>query len=435
MAELEPFEDDDFEDTEPSKGEITLLHEDLKKRCKAADIPFEEQEAFEEEDVGARIGLQAGREKRWVYCFRHEDYQELLAIQFERYAFLNGLEAVCAYDKGHIEAMVRPLTGMTSPRMMYARLFGISPQEFGDASSKLSIDLASLSDPATTVSLSPATRELRALAGRYSSSNFSLKIQRDGVTQHDQAEGILRMLSDALFFQIDLLTDVPLALARDRRAIRPRPRKRQRDTNLELKYPATAYDSAPISLYWYARSAVGMPLLQFLAYYQVIEFYYPTYSQAEARRRLRTILKDPTFRGDRDADIGKVLSVIQVTRTGAVGDERSQLKATLSECIDPDALKEFLTADPKRSEFLSSKAKGLTEHKLSLATPNVDLRNDVADRIYEIRCKIVHTKTDPRTGDLELLLPFSKEADQLLFDIELVQYLAQQVLVSASAAI
>jgi hypothetical protein len=38
-----------------------------------------------------------------------------------------------------------------------------------------------------------------------------------------------------------------------------------------------------------------MPLLQFLAFYQVIEFYFPTYSQAEAHRKLKAILKDPPF--------------------------------------------------------------------------------------------------------------------------------------------
>ena len=177
-----------------------------------------------------------------------------------------------------------------------------------------------------------------------------------------------------------------------------------------------------------------MPLLQFLAFYQVIEFYYPTYSQAEARRRLKSILKDPTFRGDRDSDLGRVLSAIQFSRSGAVGDERSQLKATLTECVDPEALRSFIVEDAARAEFLSSKTKGLTDRKLPIATPGLDLRDDVAERIYEIRCKIVHTKTDARYGELELLLPFSKEAEKLHFDIELVQYVAQQVLVAASTA-
>ena len=58
-----------------------------------------------------------------------------------------------------------------------------------------------------------------------------------------------------------------------------------------------------MSLYWYGTSARGMPLLQFLAFYQCIEFYFPTYIQAEARRQVRNALKDRTFRVERDADI------------------------------------------------------------------------------------------------------------------------------------
>jgi hypothetical protein len=165
----------------------------------------------------------------------------------------------------------------------------------------------------------------------------------------------------------------------------------------------------------------------------VIEFYFPTYSLAEARRKLRTILKDPAFRGDRDADLGRLLSAINITRSGGFGDERSQLRSTLSECVDQEALRLFLIADKGRMEFLSSTTKGLSDHKLPISSPIADLRADVAERIYQIRCKIVHTKTDSRTGEVELLLPFSKEAEQLSFDIELVQYVAQQVLISASA--
>jgi hypothetical protein len=59
----------------------------------------------------------------------------------------------------------------------------------------------------------------------------------------------------------------------------------------------------------------------------------------------------------------------------------------------------------------------------------------VADRVYEIRCKIVHTKTDARDATFELLLPFSAEAEQLSHDIELVQYLANRVLISSSTSL
>src|SRR5262249_43925309 len=145
-------------------------------------------------------------------------------------------------------------------------------------------------------------------------------------------------------------------------------------------------------LYWYARSATGMPLLQYLAFYQVIEFYYPTYSKLGAGRRLRRILKDPNFRPDRDSDIGRLLTAIGSTRGGGFGDERGQLKATLQECLDADVLRSFFSQDERRKEFFLKKHEGLTDRKIPLANKDADLRLDVADLIYEIRCKIVHTK-------------------------------------------
>jgi hypothetical protein len=125
-------------------------------------------------------------------------------------------------------------------------------------------------------------------------------------------------------------------------------------------------------------------LLQFLAFYQVIEYYYPTYSQEEARRRVRSILKDPTFRNDRDADIGKVLSAVTGAGRG-YGDERSQLRATLNACLDPSDLREFLVENEDRTNFFSAKQKGLTDHKLPLSSEEADLRAPVADLIYDIR--------------------------------------------------
>ena len=79
-----------------------------------------------------------------------------------------------------------------------------------------------------------------------------------------------------------------------------------------------------------------MPLLQFLAFYQAIEYYFPIYSQAEARRKIKNILKDPRFNSGKDSDLGKILTAIKSSGSYRYGDERSQLKATIQECIDPD---------------------------------------------------------------------------------------------------
>ncbi|HRD91929.1 MAG TPA: hypothetical protein PK201_02295, partial [Accumulibacter sp.] len=316
----------------------------------------------------------------------------------------------------------------------YRRLFG-----FDRPNDQFDVESAKIAVPATQeglphIEISPASEVFTRLSRSPARLRMTLKLAGCHVTTHDSALALLNKAAGSVLFQLDLLTDVPMGLEKERRRFGGgrRPRKRSNQAT-ELQYPKTQFENAPLSLYWYGRSAAGMPLLQFLAFYQVIEFYFPIYSQSEAQRKLKAILKDPTFRGDRDTDIARLLAAIHVSRSGAFGDERSQLRATLVECSDSDALRQFIEADAERKDFFLNKAKSSPYHKIPLANASVDLRNDVADRIYDIRCKIVHTKTDSRDGDVELLLPFTPEAEQLSFDIELVQYLAQQVLVAGSA--
>lgn len=432
MSDIPPFTEDDENEDFPTPGDVKQLRNKLLERCKAARIETEEIEDSVLGEEVVRIDMPCGREKRSLYAFNHDSFARILNIPFENYTFLPGLEAVCLYSSSEIEALVRPLMTPFSSQMVYSRLFGISTTELRSKWSTLRIKMESPDSPDTSIELSPISDNLLALIGRHDMS-LSLKVRKEGIKHNEQAVKLLRKISDSVFFQIDLLVNLPFSLARDRRSnIRRKAKSRGTITQTPPEFPRTEYDSAPMSLYWYARSATGMPLLQFLAFYQVIEFYYPTYSQAEAGRKLKAILKDPTFRSDRDADLGKVLSAIQISRSGGFGDERTQLKATLSECVDPGELREFITSDNERSEFLSSKSKGLTDHKLPISNPTADLRQDAAERLYEIRCRIVHTKIDARSGELELLLPFSKEAEQLHFDIELAQYLAQRVLIAAS---
>jgi hypothetical protein len=429
MATIEPLQDEDLPSEEGPQGDIKPLRANLEARCAAANIPLEEKEVTDPHEKVVRIGLPSARERRWIYLWDYSSYERLLSVQFEDYVLLQGLDAVCNYKTGTIEAAIRSLSA-PSTRILYSRIFKTSPDLIPEGDELPRLELPS-SNLKAAMTLGPPSKELSTLI-RGPRPRLSLTVKAEGVDQHDKAIDLLRRASDALFFQIDLLHEVPLTLVRERRALTGRRRSTPSDAPPDVTFPEHEYDSAPVSLYWYARSAVGMPLLQFLAYYQVVEYYFPTYSQADARRKIKAVLKDPAFRGDRDADLGRLLSAIHVSRSGAFGDERSQLRSTFLECIDADALRQFITAVPARAEFLSSKAKGLCDQKIPVANPAADLRGDVAERIYEIRCKIVHTKTDAKNAELELLLPFSKEAEQLAHDIDLVQFVAQQVLIAAS---
>lgn len=406
--------------------ETKALQEKLFAKCDIEKISYATIDGFDSIKTACKINLPCGREKRSVHCWTASDYRQLLAISFEEYNFIQDYDAICNYKENIVEAGVKVLSGAGGKKFLFFRLFG--NDEFEETESP-SIILTSQEEHNKVIfEISTPSKQFQTLShNRY---HLTVKISSPKIIQQDSTIKLLRKTSDAIFFQIDRLCHVALAVATFRNVSPLRTKSNQEDILSLLSFPKHEYDSAPTSLYWYARSAVGMPLLQFLAFYQVIEFYYPTYSQAEARRKIRTLLKDPSFREDRDADLGRLLTAIHITRSGGVGDERSQLRATLGECLEEDSLRQFIVDNSERKDFLTSKSKGLAESKIVLSSTN--LRNDIAERIYDIRCKIVHTKTDAKNNEIDLLLPFSKEAEQLFHDIELVQFVAQQVLIAAS---
>ncbi|MDO9116051.1 MAG: hypothetical protein Q7U63_19905 [Polaromonas sp.] len=432
MSDIEPeLVDDDDDVRVESAAQVVAAKETLAARCKAAGILCEEITDSEGE-WRVRVGMKSARTVRPLTLWSAESINRLLALPFERYVFLSDLEAICSYSDGTIEAGVRYAgNGIAPMGSMYRRLFGADrPEDFDLAAAKMVI--APQQDGLPHIEISQASPVFQTLSRAAGTRRLTLKLSHCRVTTHDSALALLQKIAGSVLFQVDLMVDIPITLERERRRPALSRRVRRAGSPPELQYPQTQFESAPLSLYWYGRSAAGMPLLQFLAFYQVVEFFFPIYSQSEAHRKLKAILKDPTFRGDRDTDIARLLAAIHVSRSGAYGDERSQLRATLFECTDSDAVRRFLEEDEGRKDFFQTKAKSLPYHKLPLANPSADLRGDVAERVYDIRCKIVHTKTDSRDGSVELLLPFTPEAEQLTFDIELVQYLAQRVLIASS---
>ena len=412
--------------------EIEAAKNSIRARCKVAGLLVEDSVRIDGKQL-FRLGLKNGREHRWLSLSEDQQIIDVCSVQFERFVFLSDFQAICSYADGYIEAGIRQIgTGITPPSFLFRRLFdngagGIYKGE------EANIIVKSDEEGLPRVEISKRSEQYAKMIYHRFSVLVTLKISGCKIATHDQALSLLKKTADSIFFQIDLLSGPVVTLDRERMPPGGSRRSQIKSSIKEsLQYPKTEYDEAPISLYWYGRSAFGMPLLQFLAFYQVIEFYFTTYSKAEAQRKLKVILKDPTFRGDRDADIGKLLSAIHVSRSGTFGDERSQLRATLSECIDPKALREFLESTEERKQFYTAKGAGQSLHKIPLSNPVTDLRNDVADRVYDIRCRIVHTKGDSGGEDPILLLPYSPEARQLAIDIELVQYLAQSVLISGS---
>lgn len=397
----------------------------LRLRCDAAKIEFAQYTDDEDGEPTATISIQAGRAKRLVPVYYESRADALLAMEFEKYTFLSGYDAICCYKDGYIEAGLR--TPRLSMQAIFSRLHGIRVG-VGQDLTPIELEPPQSLSGRPTIEIGPCSNEFASLLGA-PSSRVTLKLRGARATQHDHALAELRSYADSLFFQIDTLHGAVLLLERERSARLSLTTRRV--AGIDLAYPSTHYNGEAMSLFWYAKSARDMPLLRFLAFYQSIEFYFPRYSQTEARRRVSSILKQPTFRPHRDDDVDRLISAIQSTRGGGIGSERTQLRAVVNECISADEIRQYLTAVKGGVEHFSGK--GSKYHKIPLANRNADLRADVADRIYDIRCKIVHTKNEHSDDDLPMILPFSEDADYLLPDIDLAEFVARSVLVSASS--
>lgn len=371
--------------------------------------------------------MPAGPKKRRRSFWSAESANLFAKVEFEKYTFLDGYEAICSYSTGYLEAAVSSATlGPTSAMRRLIQVGAISPDT----------DSIHIAPPegrhGPSIEFGPPSPEFSALAKPYGRLTF--KLRGGKFSRNDQAMDSLRTYADSFFFQLDMLSGQSFFLQRERRLLAPIGLRRPRAGVASLSYPHARYSPEAMSLYWYAKSARDQPLLKYLSFYQCVEYYFPRYSQVEARRQIAAIVRRPTFRGHSDDDLDQIVSAIRVNRSGGIGDERAQLRAVIAECISAKDMRSFLIATDERSEHFSGKDAKRPFKKISIRNENADLRDEVAERIYDIRCRIVHTKDDKR-DDLPKLLPFSEDAEYLGHDVELIQYVASAVLAYSSQAL
>lgn len=422
----------------------------LKKKLDEAKVVYEEIVPVDPEFPKRIIfDIPAGREKNeCFFAFREEPLELALNCEFEKFRFLQGYEGIWSKEKEVIEAEI---TSVENPsRFFLNRLNELinkpeKEDEDEDTEEITIIPLPSFED--YTISMGYCSQEFAFLSssrergprGR-NMRRITIKIENSRVTTHDTARDILEKIANSIFFQIDLAYEIPISLQSQRESWIERHNKRRRkqlfvDKTATISEPKYEYDSEPISLYWYAKESGQMPIFQYLAFYQTVEFYFPIYSSFEAKQKIQGIIKDPRFNPNRDTDITKIISTIQSNSGGkSFGNEREQLKATINACTNNIELKEFFSADQNRFDFYSeNKGKNLAKQKISVKNETADFVAEVSERIYEIRCRIVHSKASE--GDFEVLLPYSNEVKKMDFDIELIEFIARKVLITSSRPI
>lgn len=411
----------------------------LLNTCKEVGLRCDRHESEAGEpgtEVRITIQVPAGRETRRLTIWNEAD-AESAADALRHYRFIAGLEAIWSLQLSAIEAAVEP--GMGTRSWFLERFANVldSTQAY-QQSRETPDDFEPEANPrrkVSSVQISGAPWCERVIIGDPTTHCSSmlrrgrLTLRAEGIEcrTHDDAKNAIVSIADALFFQTDLASGTFATLVAERRPFRVP----YRSTKAAAKAtPAldSVYDRDAMSLYWYARSARGMPLLEFLSFYQILERYFPEYARREAIQHVLGVTRSPMFDRHSNRDAARIVDVVVASLPNSgTADERSQLKSVIRGLVSEEAARDFLSQNERKSFFESKEAKKVSAHTLNLANRNIDVRESLAERVYDIRCRIVHSKA--QSVDRRPLLQFSQELALLDNDIDIVRFVATQAVV------
>jgi hypothetical protein len=290
-----------------------------------------------------------------------------------------------------------------------------------------------------TLTLGPPSRLASVVLGSprlqpADASRYMVTLVIEGIhfSSSTDAEVVLERIADAYFFELDLRFGTNFRLAR----LESRPRRppvivgESRDPDVGLSFPRNAYPHEPIVLYRAARDRAVSPLIRYWGYYQVLEFFFPKYTLEEAKRRLAAMIRDPRFNIHSDDDLTRAVQTMISSGRGVSGREEEQLVSAIQSIVSDNELADFI----KRAGIdaaLSDRRNQISSNLVSLKAPGA-LTTAVARRVYDVRCRIVHSKSENDRERAPGLLPGSHHDDLVLAEIPLVEFLAQRALLAAA---
>ncbi|WET69718.1 hypothetical protein [Sphingobacterium sp.] len=422
------------------------MKEELLNKIKNAGLEIEEVEKEITNDDGiseikTKQVIKIPRERGFVHLSlpKKENEKYYLESKFELFKFIKDYEAIWSPELKIIECEVQLVDRLYfGPSLGIRRLSRALNQEITDQETPR-FDLVE-SEEGIKVSIGIASIEYailgssKTLIGSFDTirRRLTLKIENINLSTHDNAKKVLEKLGNSVLFKLDITINLGFKLTEDKDIRKSFFRHSNSTYEFDSTFPTYEYDDEPMSLYWYAKGATDMPLLRFLALYQILEFYFPIYSQKDAHQQIKNIIKDPRFNPNKDSDITKILSTISQNKNQlGYGSELDQLKATISNCLSSDEIRDMIELNKEIAEFFrDKKAKTLASKTLNIGNKSSDLISECVERIYEIRCRVVHTKSSDK--NYNLLLPSSPELKFLGYDIMILEMIAKKVIISGS---
>src|SRR5690606_10717973 len=109
-----------------------------------------------------------------------------------------------------------------------------------------------------------------------------------------------------------------------------------------FSFPRNSYPHEAVLLYQAGRDKSTAPLIRYWSLYQVLEYFFPKHTQADALRQLTRHLRSPAFDPFRDEDVLKAVQLATSAGKG-FGSEEEQLLTTLRAITSPEEVVDLAT--------------------------------------------------------------------------------------------
>ena len=131
------------------------------------------------------------------------------------------------------------------------------------------------------------------------------------------------------------------------------------------------------------------PVLQFLAFYQVLEYFFIMVSDEQLYNKLSRQLNDPKFKTTRRHLDNLIKNVVEHKRST---DEKEMLKNVLNKFIDETELIKFIQAyEDHLGDKLYSKKRSIFGEEVEVRLESGHVMGNVAKSIKAVRDALVHS--------------------------------------------
>lgn len=173
-----------------------------------------------------------------------------------------------------------------------------------------------------------------------------------------------------------------------------------------------------------------VPELSFLAFYQVLEYFFVSVSNEQLYEELSHQTKDPKFISSSDQLDRLVQTVDKHKREN---NETEMLKSVLTKFVDESELMKFISSYERHlGQNVYTKKHDVFGTDVEIRLQEKHTIGNTAKHIKETRDALVHS-TDRYEGGVRHI-PFTKTTSEIERDIPLIKFLAQRAIISSAKA-